>query len=435
MRVPSEEYQELKEIEDAVLNFKREEVKTYVIAAGVLYGKGEAILNQHLKKAWLQDPPKLPYVGEGKNMLPSVHVTDLARMVKKIYESKPEKQYVFAVDNTKRPTQKKLIQAISDGVGTGLTESIPIPEEFKKHHPKKTPLQLDLDWRKPLLLNLKVKPSALFVSENEEEEPVEFDWHCKQGLQQNIKTVTEEFNKKRGLKPIKIFIAGPPASGKSFYGAQLAKHYNVPHIYLPKLIDEVLQWNDEKEKEIFKKREEKKKQLEEEEKQREEEEREKELQRQKDEEERKKKRQEEGDYEDEQPDQPEERPKDADEEEEKENEQKSNEGEQKEEGEEGEEEKKKKDDESSIEPDSDEGYEEPEIKRKFREWTHMHPRERFPEELMNEAVRWRLNQNDCQNRGYVLDGYPKSYSQAKGVFFKLPERPPKPEKKEGDEEG
>ena len=36
------------------------------------------------------------------------------------------------------------------------------------------------------MLNLKVRPSTLFVSQNEEEEPVEFDWHCKDGLKTNI---------------------------------------------------------------------------------------------------------------------------------------------------------------------------------------------------------------------------------------------------------
>ena len=42
---------------------------------------------------------------------------------------------------------------------------------------------------------------------------------------------------------------------------------------------------------------------------------------------------------------------------------------------------------------------------------------------MNEAVRWRLNQNDCQNRGYVLDGYPNSYKTAEGVFY-IRNKPP-----------
>ena len=53
MRDPIEEYQIIKEIEDEVLNFKKEFVKTYVISAGILYGKGEAIFNSHIQKAWL----------------------------------------------------------------------------------------------------------------------------------------------------------------------------------------------------------------------------------------------------------------------------------------------------------------------------------------------------------------------------------------------
>lgn len=61
-------------------------------------------------------------------------------------------------------------------------------------HPKKTPLQLDLDWRKFLLLNIKAKPSSLFVTDDapEAEEGAEpagdsdFPWHCKAGLQANI---------------------------------------------------------------------------------------------------------------------------------------------------------------------------------------------------------------------------------------------------------
>ena len=53
LRDPIEEYKIIKEVEDEVLNFKKENVKTYVISAGILYGKGEAIFNTHIQKAWL----------------------------------------------------------------------------------------------------------------------------------------------------------------------------------------------------------------------------------------------------------------------------------------------------------------------------------------------------------------------------------------------
>ena len=192
----SKEYASIKEAEDLVLSFKKENIKTYVISAGVLYGKGEAIFNSHFKKAWLQKPARLPVVGEGRNFLPTIHVTDLARMVKKIYESKPEKQYIFGIDNTKRPRQHKVISAISSGIGTGLVESIDIPLKFATVHPNRTPLQLDLDWRKFLLLDIKAKPSSIFVPEDAaaddeeaaggDEDTGDFKWHCKSGLAANI---------------------------------------------------------------------------------------------------------------------------------------------------------------------------------------------------------------------------------------------------------
>ena len=62
------------------------------------------------------------------------------------------------------------------------------------------------------------------------------------------------------------------------------------------------------------------------------------------------------------------------------------------------------------------------IYREQNEWAES---KRYPDDLMNEAVRWRLNQNDCQNRGYVLDGYPRLYEQAKNIFFIFPKRPEK----------
>lgn len=65
-----------------------------------------------------------------------------------------------------------------------------------------SPIQLDLDWKKSLLLDLYVTPSALFIKneggagepaaeEGGEEggaadELLEMKWHCKSGMSENI---------------------------------------------------------------------------------------------------------------------------------------------------------------------------------------------------------------------------------------------------------
>lgn len=67
-------------------------------------------------------------------------------------------------------------------------------------------------------------------------------------------------------------------------------------------------------------------------------------------------------------------------------------------------------DEIQLELDSDDDFLPIEIKEKVILYQKDNGKEtRIPEDIVNEAVRWRLNRNDCQNRGYVLDGYPKNF--------------------------
>ena len=113
-----------------------------------------------------------------------------------------------------------------------------------------------------VMLNIKARPSKIFVppkeggGEDGEEAPPEedeggFQWHCKSGLAANIQSVKEEFCKERGLKPFKIAISGAPCSGKSFYAAQLAKHYDIPHIHKEQVLHDVQNWNSTKEEEYL----------------------------------------------------------------------------------------------------------------------------------------------------------------------------------------
>lgn len=77
--------------------------------------------------------------------------------------------------------------------------------------------------------------------------------------------------------------------------------------------------------------------------------------------------------------------------------------------------------------ESDDEVTELPIKTKIREERDVTKAEKISQALLSEAFRWRLSQNDCQNRGYVLDGYPLCYQTAEQVFVITPDPPKKPE--------
>lgn len=62
----------------------------------------------------------MPYLGEGSNKIPTIHLKDLVKFVIKVAESPPEASpYLLALDETDNKSQKALIQAISSGIGSG----------------------------------------------------------------------------------------------------------------------------------------------------------------------------------------------------------------------------------------------------------------------------------------------------------------------------
>ena len=311
------------------MELKKPGLRTFVIGSGIIYGSGEVetVFNEKFRSAWLQNPEYLQYIDDGENNLPTIHVVDLVRLVKKIYETKPEKPYIFAIDNTEDRKQKSLIQAISSGIGTGKIES----KEYQEDDIVTFNQRLELA-EKPnstLTIDLNLKPSSLMVTPTDEEEaePVEFPWHCEKGLAANIQKVKEEFCKVNNLVPIKIFINGPPLSGKTFFGQKLADHYNVPLINLKTLILEL----------------------------------------------------------------------------------------------------------EAYELKEDE---ENELISEMRDFKKTHDKnDRYPSELVYQMMQYRLMQNDCQHRGFVLDGYPSTYKDAQGTFFHTLKKKEKPKKAEGEGEG
>jgi adenylate kinase len=98
-----------------------------VVACGLVYGQGEDLLFDWFKQAWLQEPAELKVMNEGLNHIPTVHVIDVARLIRKIITMRPARQYLLAVDKTifspngGRENSKALniVKSISTHVGSG----------------------------------------------------------------------------------------------------------------------------------------------------------------------------------------------------------------------------------------------------------------------------------------------------------------------------
>jgi len=224
--------------------------------------------------------------------------------------------------------------SISKGMGTGHVDSR--GEAAYSHYLR--------EQREFLFLNLKMRTSDAFkdgeVPEDAGEEAEEmakklkFPWHCEKGIGENIRMLNEEFNAYRGLHPVKIFLSGPPAAGKTHYAERLALYYNIPRVHAKEISDRIFQLA------------------------------------------------------------------------------KFEEGQGTEEGEKI----KAKIDEIKAQmveaiqaARGDAAEEEPIDTEKLIV--------RLPDDLMFEYLRKRLTENDCRNRGYILDGFPRTYRQAREIFL------------------
>ncbi|EUB61580.1 Putative adenylate kinase 7 [Echinococcus granulosus] len=180
---------------------------TYVIASGITYGEENDVFHPFLKARFLSlenvfhggwlNKPTLSVIGDGKNLIPTIHVKDLASIVFELLNLCPTTHYILAVD---------------DGYNT-LLEIV-----TQKH----------ID---SLTLNLRLE--AQFVHEN-----LPFKWVSENGMVTSIERVVKEFKLARGLLPIRICILGPPLSGKSKLAQLLSEYYSVPHIHVKGVIDD-----------------------------------------------------------------------------------------------------------------------------------------------------------------------------------------------------
>ncbi|XP_023986880.1 adenylate kinase 7 isoform X3 [Physeter macrocephalus] len=213
--------------EKMVLKFGKKVRKfaTYVVAAGLQYGMEGGILHAFFKLAWSGEVPALPVFGDGTNVIPAIHVLDLAGVIQNVIDHVPKFHYLVAVDESVH-TLEDFVKCISKSTGPGKIQKVPKENAFLT----KDLTQEDIDH---LLVNLRME--TVFVKEN-----FNIRWFAQAGFVENINSILKEYKQSRRLLPIKICILGPPAVGKSSIAEVLSKYYKLHHIKLKDVISEAI---------------------------------------------------------------------------------------------------------------------------------------------------------------------------------------------------
>lgn len=119
------------------------------------------------------------------------------------------------------------MQAISSGLGSGALKTVSLGDVIEE------------DWAETLTLDLKVQASKEFMD-------LPSAWHCAEGIcPATMKQLNDEFNLFRSLFPLKVYVGGPPASGKTHYSKQLASSYGIPHLMIGDMIKHASNQKDE----------------------------------------------------------------------------------------------------------------------------------------------------------------------------------------------
>jgi len=198
--------------------------KTYVAASGLQYGAGEDVFHALFKSAWHQLPAALPVFGPGTNVLPTIHVHDLAVLAINVIESQPETKYLIAIDES-RSTLLDLTTAIAESLGTGKIAPITAEDGFTNEIVSRQDLDL-------LTLDLRMEPAVI--------KDMVIPWVAQSGMIESIQSVITEYKAARTLMPLKVCVLGPPGSGKTPYAERLCNHYKLHHIYKQGVIDEAV---------------------------------------------------------------------------------------------------------------------------------------------------------------------------------------------------
>ena len=450
-RKPSLKYFEFKYIENEAINLNQKaNIKSYIICPGVIYGYGEKLFYSIFRNALLGKPIEEVLLDKGRNIIPTIHMKDLVNIIAKVIEKKPLSNYILAFDQNKNCSLRNIIRMIYNCIGdeknmiekkqinednnnkeenneNNDNKEIIVKEEKEENEKKEENEEGKLNGentnekneennnnnqnnnnkpivhpffsnkkyqlseyfpRELLYLDVKILPSEFLKGETKESKNKEkitiplFKWHCPSGIISNPDSVKKEFLTYRNLTSNKIFILGNPYTGKTTISQILSKIFHLPIITSKSIADFGKQFANIKLKSDSNEEENKENQNEEKNKENNEDQDKNKIKENPEEEDLfiKRKTSEENDLI-------------------------------------SEIQKEFNDLEKNI-VEAEEAYNKRPNKKKTDPPFDNNMYYRFSDELMTKILKQRLLQNDSSIYGYILDGFPKNYSQLKSLFNK-----------------
>uniref|UniRef100_A0A672I4R5 Adenylate kinase 7b n=1 Tax=Salarias fasciatus TaxID=181472 RepID=A0A672I4R5_SALFA len=167
--------------------------------------------------SWMGEEHEIPVFGDGNNFVPTIHISDLARVVQNVIEHRPEPQYLLAVDSSSC-TLGDIVKAVAAELGPGKICKKPFEEAFLI----KDLSVMEID---SMLVNLRLSAAHI-------ETLFSINWLCQSGLVENIDLVVKEYRQERELLPVRVCVLGPPAVGKSTACKAICEHYRLHYISL-----------------------------------------------------------------------------------------------------------------------------------------------------------------------------------------------------------
>lgn len=211
-RVAHPRYQHWRDLEHLTKVANSETLHTNIICSGLTYGREmDHFFHSLFRAAWHFQP--LPLLTSGSNIVPLIHVEDLANLVFKVGNSNDviAQRYILGVDRG-NCSLGGVVKAVNEHVGCGETYLVP---------PSQLPSIPFSEW---LTTDLKTEPSVAFEIVEEAE------WVAPDGFTAAIEKISEEYKKYRKVNPIRSVVLGPPLCGKSFLAKKIAEEYRIQHL-------------------------------------------------------------------------------------------------------------------------------------------------------------------------------------------------------------